>query len=110
MSPDSLKQMVACGLIDKIIINAYPSYFTIIFLHQTPSVSQHLTLDDRKGLSKRFRSAKSLYSKIAEILNWPVNPEAFHTLDPLFISINFCCYVSPDRSSNKNDKQLVLPL
>lgn len=103
--------MVACGFIDEIIITSFPEYFTIMFLTSSGTQKQHqqyISYDDRKGLMKNFRTAKALYSKIDEILNWPVNPEIFHTLDASCIHFNFNCSPSMERSIS--DKQMKLPI
>lgn len=100
MSPNSLKQMVACGFVDAIIITAFPTHFTIMCLLETPNITQYLTYNDRKGNTKHFHTAKSLYAKIDEILNWPVNPETLKTLDASCIRLNLC----------SNDNQLKLPI
>lgn len=114
MSPNALRQMVACGFIEEVIISSFPDYFTISFLSTSGVANQHplyLTYDDNKGHTKHFHSAKSLYAKINEILSWPVNPETFHTLDTTSIHINFICSPSLERSSiTTTDNQLPLPI
>lgn len=95
MSPNGLKQMVACGFIDEIIITFFPEHFTLMFLTSSGIEKQHkqyLSYDDRKGQMKKFHSAKSLYAKIDEILNWPTNPETFNTLGHHSIHINHSPY------------------
>lgn len=82
MKKETLKNMRYSNMILKITVGMSPSYSTVTFRTISPGLpvtgfptSADVTLTNKDGSFKRFRSQKSLYSFLSEVFRWPIHPD-----------------------------------
>ena len=82
MVTNSLKNMRYSNMILKIIVGMSPGYSTVSFRTIPPGLAvigcptyTDISLSNKDGSLKRFRSLKTLYSFLNKVYQWPIHPD-----------------------------------
>nr|QJB21050.1 MAG: hypothetical protein [Microvirus sp.] len=82
MKKETLKNMRYSNMILKITVGMCSSYSIVTFRTASPGLPvtgcptyTDVTLTNKDGSFKRFRSKTSLYSFLSEVFRWPIHPD-----------------------------------